>query len=131
VDQQNAERDTVKHDPRLDEAMASEDRSFTTGAPVEARTDSARVKEIDDPAVDPSARAGTTTSATLSAGEVKVRAALANRLAGADFPADRDALIRHLGEADERSDLVTRMRMLPRDRVFTGVREVLNQLSGV
>lgn len=51
------ERTTTKHSHRLDDAQEAEDRSFTTGAPVDSHTREEREKDLlDDEAADPSAR---------------------------------------------------------------------------
>jgi hypothetical protein len=127
------ERETTKHDPRVDEAMDAETRSLTRGAPVESRRRDERLKEPitdDEPSLDPSARPGP--ASALSPDEAAIRGRLGRLLEErAEFPSDRNALIRSLGEADERGELVARLRMLPVERTFADAREVVLALSGM
>lgn len=126
------ERTTTKHGHRLDDAMEAEDRSFTTGAPVEARTREDREKDLlDDEAPDPSARPAGSAGATMTDEELALREELAGALRDASFPCDRNGLIRHLGEADRRSDLVARLRALPADHLYGDVAGVLQGLAGI
>ena len=129
------QRDTTKHDSRLDEAMEGETRSLTRGSPVEARRRDERLKEPvtdDGPAIEPSTRPGPTASSSVSAEEGEIRARLGQVLEErVDFPAGRNGLIRALGEADDRGELSARLRMLPVERTFVDPREVLLALSGM
>jgi hypothetical protein len=125
------QRDTVKHGRLLDEAQSAEDRSFTRGAPVEARRREERLKEVVD---EDMPGAGTRPEGTSTAGldeeEAALRAELVDGLASAPFPCDAAALMRHLGVADRRGDAAARLRMLPGDHRFENVTEVLHALSG-
>ena len=126
------ERTSTKHGHRLDDAMEAEDRSFTTGSPVEARTREDREKDLlDDEVPDPSARPAGPAGATMTGDELALREELVAALRDVPFPCDRNALIRHLGEADRRSDLVTRLRVLPADHVYDDVAGVLQGLAGI
>jgi hypothetical protein len=125
------ERTSTKHGPRLDDTLEAEDRPFTTGAPVDPHTREEREKDLlDDEIPDPSARPAGTADAAVNEEERHVREALAEAIAGAPYPCDRNALIRYLGDADQRSDLVARLRVLPADHVYGGVAEVLQGLAG-
>lgn len=86
----------------------------------------------DEPSIDPSARPGPLRTAALSEEEAAIREHLVELLeARAEFPSDRNGLIRALGEADDRGDLSARLRMLPVDRRFADAREVVLALSGM
>jgi hypothetical protein len=125
------QRDTVKHGPRVDDTLWSEDRSLTTGAPVEARSREDRVKEgLDEDVPGTASRPDTTNTAGMPAGEARLRTELVERLASAPFPCDFNALLRHVGEADGRGNLAARLRMLPADHLFRNTAEVLHFLSG-
>lgn len=126
-------RDTTKHDPRVDDQLKAETRPLTTGAPVEGHSRQDRLQEAptdDEPRLDPAVRPGATRAASMSDEEAWIRTTLAGALSEAVFPADRNDLIRHLGDPDGRDDLTTRLRMLPADRTFTGVEDVLRSLGG-
>lgn len=126
------ERETTKHGPRLDEAMARDTEPLTKGAPVESRRRDDRLQESGDEPLggSPAERPGPVTFEGLRDDERALLEQLAERLASARYPSDRNALIRHVGEADERGSLVSRLRKLPADRLFSGLDEVVMALSG-
>ena len=126
------ERTSTKHGRRVDEALEAEDRPFTRGAPVDSHTREEREKDLlDDEAADPAARPAGPPGAVTTEEEQALREELARSLADATFPCDRNGLIRHLGDADRRSDLVARLRVLPADAVYGDVAAVLQGLGGV
>jgi hypothetical protein len=122
------ERMSDKHSPRVDETLAHEVESLTTGAPVESRSREERVKE--DPAVDglptnPAARPELEEDRALDA-----RAELARHLAGAHWPARAPELVA-VAVADHAPDeVVDALRRLPADTEYLNVQAVWLDLGG-
>ncbi|HZU78278.1 MAG TPA: hypothetical protein VE991_00055 [Acidimicrobiales bacterium] len=128
------ERDTVKHDARLDEELKHETRPLVAGAPVEGHTRDERLQEAgtdDEPVMDPSSRPGPTSEGELTREEASIRERLAQELRNAPFPTDRSGLMQAIGQADGRGDFAARLRMLPGDRQFADVHQVLTALAGM
>ena len=124
------ERETTKHSPRLDEAMAGDVSSLTHGAPVESRAQEARLQE--DPEVDAGRRPGADEAVGLGISEADAhrRAELARHLAAASFPARRDDLVSAAQADFAPDDVVDDLRRLPADQQYENVQAVWMALGG-
>jgi hypothetical protein len=124
-------RDSTKHGPRMDEAMAEESARFTgredaTGLPAQGDDDipgepappaqGARPSPVDDPSE--------------GSREIEVRHQILEQLAEASFPADRNELLRHVGP-DGRGAVRAHLRSLSPDIVFSSAEEVAGAFGGV
>ncbi|MGH7736189.1 MAG: hypothetical protein ACREOE_21445 [Gemmatimonadales bacterium] len=79
------ERDTTKHDPRIDDAMAAETRSLTTGRPADARRRDDRLKEPtadDEATIDASTSPDPLNAGSVTGGEAEIRKELATLSSG-------------------------------------------------
>lgn len=97
-------------------------------------THAVRDEIVDSSAVDATdaaIRPGTTSEGGLSEEEARIREELVRRLRQAQFPDNRDGLLRQIGEADGRGDLAARLRTLPVERSFTAPEDVLGALGGL
>jgi hypothetical protein len=124
------DRETDKHNPRLDDAMAQEVDSLLRGAPVESRTQEGRLQE--DPAVGPGRRFDVDGQAGLGIDDTAAdrRAELARHLAAVRFPAGRDRLVA-AAEADHApEDLVQALRALPEDEEYVNLQAVWMAIGG-
>ena len=121
---------TSKHNPRIDEAMTHDTGSLLRGAPVESRSQEARLQE--DPSVDPGLRPEQEqpAGAGLAEDDATQRAELARHLASVRFPAGRDDLV-PAAEANQAPDgVVAALRRLPADDAFVNVQSVWAALGG-
>jgi hypothetical protein len=109
------ERMSDKHSPRLDEAMEHEVDSLTSGSPVEARSaEGRRQEDLPDLAREP----------------VDVRADLAASVAPAEWPADRDTLVRTAREEHAPDDVLALLEDLPRgDRRYENLQAVWDAVT--
>ena len=124
------ERESDKHNPRVDEAMAHDVGSLLRGAPVESRSQEARLQE--DPEVGPGRRHGDDVAPGAGISEVDAdeRADLARHLAAVHFPAGRDALVA-AAEADHApDDILQALRALPADEEYLNVQGVWTAMGG-
>jgi hypothetical protein len=117
------ERGSDKHSPRLDDQMAHETSSLSTGAPVEARAQEWRTQEgaaDGEPEVD----------AVLTHSEVEERSDIARFLELSAFPADRGTLL-SVAERNQAPDAVLhRLQSLPEGQGFENVQQVWEALGG-
>lgn len=127
------ERESNKHNPRVDEELKEETRSMTQGAPVESRAQESREKEggaDDQPTPDAvTATDGDTAPRTLSHDEMELRQELARFLDGSIFPARRDEIVANATEHHAPPSIISRFRRLP-EGTFTGFPEVWTALGG-
>lgn len=127
------ERESTKHSPRLDDEMAREVASLTTGAPVEARTREDRVKEApseDEPGSEVGGRPDLPQVATISPAQADARAELARHLAGASFPATGPELVATARSQGASQDLVAELGRLPGHIRFDTVEQVWEATGG-
>lgn len=124
------ERETDKHNPRVDDAMARDVESLLKGAPEESRAQEARLQE--DPDVGPGRRFDVDERPGLGIpdSEADQRADLARHLAGAQFPAARDELVASAEGANAPESLLADLRRLPPDEAFANVQRVWVALGG-
>lgn len=123
------ERESDKHSPRVDDAMAHEVESLLKGAPVESRSQESRLQE--DPDVGPGIRADVDDSlgSGISLVAAEHRAELARHLAVARFPARREELL--AAAAESPSPEVTRaLESLPEGETYQNVQAVWVALGG-
>lgn len=127
------ERESDKHNPRVDEEMKEETRSMVQGAPVESRAQESREKEggsDDQPSPDAvTATDGDTPPRSLSHDEIELRQDLARFLDGSIFPARRDEIVANATEHHAPPDIINRFRRLP-EQTFAGFPEVWTALGG-
>lgn len=121
---------TAKHAPRVDEAMADDVASLVHGAPVESRSDGARLQE--DPGVGAGQRAADHDAPGLGISEADAdrRAELARHLASAAFPATAAQLVFTAEEAHAPPGVVSALRRLPDDASYETVQAVWEALGG-
>lgn len=124
-------RESTKHGPRMDEAMAREAARLTaredaTGLPPDGEDD--LPGEPAPPA--PGARPSPVDDVTEGPGERELREEIRRKVADAHFPADRNALLRHVGP-DERGQVQAHLRALPPDIVFSTPDEVASAFGGI
>jgi hypothetical protein len=121
------ERDSNRHNPRVDDVMAKEASSVTHGAPVEARTDEGRLVE-DGAEWEPVAQSFVASGATDDEAEfpyqaVRDRSELARHLRPSIFPATRAELVACAVEEHADPELVEQLGALP-ERVYRTTNEV-------
>jgi hypothetical protein len=109
------ERMTDKHGPRLDDALDREVQSLTEGAPIEARSaEGRRQEDVPDLNRDP----------------LDVRADLAASVAPADWPADRETLVRTARDGHAPEEVVALLEDLPHgDRRYENVQAVWDAVT--
>ena len=123
------ERESDKHSPRIDDAMAHDVDSLLHGAPEESRSQESRLQE--DPAVGPGRRFDEVRPGVgLSDSDLDARAELSRHLATADFPAYKEDLLAAAGEAHAPEEMVETLRGLPNDEAFENVQSVWQALGG-
>ena len=122
-------RETTKHGPRLDDALARETRSLEQGAPIEPRVDESR--EHEGPAdLDRDVDARTGPAGSLGADEVEARRELSRHLRPSAFPADRDRLVAEAVAQHAPVPVVEAVRSLPTGVEYATVHEVWSALHG-
>jgi hypothetical protein len=123
------ERDSTKHNPRLDEELKKEVESLERGAPVEAHRQESREQE---PAADgerePASR--TTPPGELPLDDPTARSELSRHLRLSVFPAEREALVAEAQENDAPDAVVAALRRLPEGQTFGTVYAVWEALGG-
>lgn len=127
----DAMREATKHGARMDEAMAEQAARLTgvedaTGLP--ANGDDSVPGEPAPPAHG--ARPAPVDDVSEGAHERAVRQEVLERLSDATFPADRNALLRHIGP-DERGPVQAHLRALSPDIVFSSAEEVASAFGGI
>ncbi len=124
------ERETDKHSPRVDDAMAQDVESLLKGAPVESRAQESRLQE--DPDVGPGRRFDVDHRPGLgiSDSEADDRAELARHLAAAHFPAGRDELVAAAEASNAPDDVLGALRGLGAGEDFANVQAVWVALGG-
>ena len=124
------ERESDKHSPRIDDAMAHDVESLLKGAPVESRANEERLQE--DPDVGPGRRFEELDDPGLGINEADAdrRAELSRHLAGVHFPAHRDDLVAVAEAGQAPDDVLITLRGLPADRAFETVQEVWQAAGG-
>ena len=123
------ERETDKHSPRVDDAMAHDVESLLKGAPEESRAQESRLQE--DPSVGPGRRFDAEPAGSgISAREADQSAELSRHLASADFPAHRDQLMAAAQDNEAPEDIVNALGLLPDDRTFDNLQAVWVALGG-
>src|SRR3954452_2406826 len=121
------------HGPRLDDALARETRSLTTGSPVESRAEAARTMQEgadDEPTPEAIVHAlPDDDPPRLAREEVRSRSVLAIHLRPSLFPATRDEVVECATELHAPPDLLERLRALP-DATFANVEGVWKAMGG-
>ena len=123
------ERESDKHSPRVDDAMAHDVESLLKGAPVESRSQESRLQE--DPDVGPGVRAEAADApgSGISMVAAEHRAELARHLAVARFPAGRDALLAAAADGPSQ-EVLSALRSLPEGETYPNVQAVWVALGG-
>jgi hypothetical protein len=109
-------RDSTKHGPRLDDALAGETAPLERGAPQESRAREDLEKEdafdvgLDSP--------------------VEARRELSRHLRPSTFPADRDGLLAEAESQDAPDAVLSALRRLPAGTTFRTVHETWAALQG-
>lgn len=129
------ERRSTRHGPRVDDELAQETQSLTTGAPVEARSEESRTQEAeaDDEPVPDSRVAGERfppTAGGLPGPEVEERSQLAASLRPGAFPATAAELATVAEQEHAPPSLLAELRRLPSGARFANVQEVWEALGG-
>ena len=126
------ERGSDKHSPRIDEQMQHELEPLLEGAPGTARAREDLEPEILLPEEGNlnAARPDLPSAGELTPDALDLRAELAAKLAGARFPADRDALIAEAQDAEADEDIMQRLRSLPEAGPYENVQAVWQALGG-
>jgi hypothetical protein len=123
------ERETDKHNPRIDEAMTHDVESLLHGAAEESRAQEGRLQE--DPAVSPGRRFDEMIPGVeITDADVEGRSELSRHLASAQFRAGRDELVAAAQDAHAPADLVAALGDLPADEVYENVQAVWQALGG-
>lgn len=124
-----AQRRSDKHNPRIDEELASRSGSITRGAPVESRSrDDLRQEDpgevyAADAALEPGVPPGMTPD------DVEIRSQLAQSLRPAAFPANREDLVEVARAEHASSGMVAALQQLPGDRTYGVLEEVAEALG--
>ena len=123
------DRESNKHSPRVDEALAHEVDSLLHGSPEESRAQEGRLQE--DPAVAPGRRFDEAIPGMdLTDAEVEKRAELSRHLASARFPAGREELLAAARDDHAPDDLMQALHQLPAAVSFDTVQAVWQALGG-
>ncbi len=123
------ERESDKHNPRIDEAMAHDVDSLLHGTAEESRAQEERLQE--DPAVAPGRRFDDVIpGAGITDADVEGRAELSRHLAAAQFPAERDQLVAVAAGDHASDDVMAALRDLPHDEVYENVQAVWQAMGG-
>ncbi|HEY8777757.1 MAG: DUF2795 domain-containing protein [Actinomycetota bacterium] len=124
----NVNRQT-KHGPRLDDALKKETRPLEQGAPIEPRVHEDREKEPPGE-YDRDVDARTAPPGALGSDQVKARRELSRHLRRSVFPAARDALLAEAEAQNAPEPVLTALRSLPADLMFSTVHEIWAALEG-
>jgi|tagenome__1003787_1003787.scaffolds.fasta_scaffold20194890_1 hypothetical protein len=128
------ERESTKHTPRIDEQLAHDTESLTSGAPVEARVEESREQEPaadGEPVPDALLRGGRDPRPNpgLDHDDVQERSELARFLEPSAFPGDPAALRKAAG-AEQAPDWVRALLDRLPDRTFDNVQQVWEAAGG-
>lgn len=116
----DAQRDSDKHGPRVDEGLKREAAGMTQGDPVDPRVEEWR--ETEPPGEDQ--------PESVPGGEAEARSELARCLRPSVFPAYRDALVAESRETHAPDRVTDVLTALPGDVEFTNVAQVWEALGG-
>ena len=123
------DRESNKHSPRVDDALAHDVDSLLHGAAEESRAQEGRLQEA--PAVGPGRRFDEPLPGMdLTDADVEKRAELSRHLAAARFPAGRDELLAAARDDHAPDDLMQALDQLPADQAFETVQAVWQALGG-
>ena len=123
------ERETDKHNPRVDDAMAHDVDSLLHGSAEESRSQEARLQEY--PAVGPGRRFDEPRPGVgVSDAEIDARAELSRHVAAASFPATKDELLAAAAESHAPDDVVESLQGLPEHEEFGNLQAVWQALGG-
>ena len=122
-------RETTKHGPRLDDALARETRSLEQGAPIEPRVE--EWKEQESPGeTERDVDARTAPPGSLGGDDVEGRRELSRHLRASAFPADREALLAEAKSQNAPEPVLAALRQLQASVSYGTVHEVWAALSG-
>jgi Protein of unknown function (DUF2795) len=122
-------RETTKHGPRMDDALAAEIEPLERGAPIEPRSREDLEKEgpaDDERDVD----SRTAPPGSLGSDPVEARRELSRHLRASVFPADRYALFAEANSQRAPEAVLDPLRRLPAGKEFRTVHEVWAALDG-
>jgi uncharacterized protein DUF2795 len=123
------ERESTKHNPRVDEELKKEVESIERGAPVEPHKQEFRDKE--GPADDERpVAARTAPPEQLGPDETAARTELSRFLRMTVFPAERENLLAEANENGAPEPIVAKLAALPAGRIFANVYDVWATLGG-
>lgn len=123
------DRESNKHSPRVDDALAHDVDSLLHGSPEESRAQEGRLQE--DPEVGPGRRFDDAIPGMdMSEADVEERAELSRHLAAAHFPAGRDDLVVAAEGHHAPEDVIQRLRQLPTEPTYDTVQAVWQALGG-
>lgn len=123
------ERESNKHSPRIDEAMAHDVSPLLHGSPEESRAQEWRLQE--DPGVGPGRPSDEPIPGTdLTDAELQERAELSRHLAAAHFPARRAELLAAAEDDHAPDDVLRALGELPPDEEYPTVQAVWKALGG-
>jgi Protein of unknown function (DUF2795) len=122
-------RESTKHGPRLDDALAGETRSLEQGAPIEARVSEDREKEGPGDA-DRDVDAHTAPPGALGSDPVEARREISRHLRLSAFPAGRDGLLAEAESQNAPEPVLEALRRLPAAGEYNTVHEVWAALEG-
>jgi hypothetical protein len=123
------DRESSKHSPRVDEAMARDVDSLLHGSPEESRAQEWRLQE--DPEVGPGRPSDEPIPGTdLTEAELQERAELSRHVAAAHFPARRDELVAAAEGDNAPDDVLQALGELPADEEYETVQAVWKALGG-
>jgi hypothetical protein len=122
------------HGPRVDDEMAHEVHSLTSGAPVESRAEEARAMEdggYDEPVAESvvSLHEDAADTRGLTRSETRARSELARHLRPSIFPARRDAIVECAQHELAPPELIAELRALP-DIEFPNLEAVWEAVGG-
>lgn len=123
------ERETTKHGPRLDDALARETRSLEQGAPLEPRAEEWREHEPPGE-LDRDVDGRTAPPGALGSDPVEARRELSRHLRLTAFPADRRALLAEAEDQQAPEPVLAALRRLPEGPTYGTVHEVWAALAG-
>jgi hypothetical protein len=129
------ERESVKHNPQLDDQLKHETESLVRGAPVEAHSDeSLRQEEPADfePAIKPNTRPDLRPEPgnSVTPAEANMRAEIARLIPPHLYPTGKDELIAHLEQDSATTHVIEWLRLLPADRTYENSQDVWEALGG-
>ena len=122
------ERDSTKHNPRLDDELKKEVGSLTHGSPAESRKEEWHEQEgAADGEREPSSR--TADPSALGPDDKSARTELSRHLRLSAFPGDREELLAEAEKNDAPEAVLAALRRLPEGR-FETVYDVWEALGG-